>query len=104
MADNHVLRERELKRVFEREVAKLKEERRSQEIFIENLKTKLSDLDKNFNTEQQDKNLKVNKYSDMNDTLQKHIKQLEVTVEEKDEIIEDLTFKLQTKEELAAKN
>jgi hypothetical protein len=52
LAESHVQRERELKRVFEKEVAKLKEERRSQENYIENLKLKLSELDSNYNNSQ----------------------------------------------------
>lgn len=103
LADNHVLRERELKRLFEQEVQKLKEERRSQENFIENLKLKISDLDKNYNHVQQDKNFKLTKCTDIQDTLQQQIKELEQNLEERDEIIEDLKFKLQTREEIALK-
>lgn len=104
LADNHVLRERELKRVFEKEVGKLKEQRRSQELFIQNLQTRINDLDKNFNSEQQDKNFKINKYSDLQDTLSDQIKELTQTLEEKEEIIEDLQYRLQSKEEISEKN
>ena len=98
-----VIRERELKRVFEKEVTKLKETVATQKIYALNLEKKVKDLQGNLSGVQKMKDENIHGLATEKSSMGQKIKQLINEVEERDEIIEDLRYKLQAKEELQAR-
>lgn len=101
LADNQIIRERELKRIFEKEVERLKEETRSNKIYIENLENKIKSLEGNLEGEQNEKQKGISKLSSESDILKARIRELEEKLEESEEVIEDLRYNIQTKEAIA---
>lgn len=101
LADNQIIRERELKRTFEKEVVRLKEESRSNKLYIQNLENKVKMLQGNLEGVSNDKEKGINKLSSETEILRAKLKHFEEAVEERDEVIEDLRYKIQTKEAIA---
>ena len=94
LVDNQVIRERELKRVFEKEVTKLKETVATQKIYALNLEKKITDLQGNLSGVQKMKDENIHGLATEKSSMFQKIKQLVNEVEERDEIIEDLRYKL----------
>jgi len=100
LVDAQVIRERELKRVFEKEVTKLKEKIASQKILILNLEEQTKNLKGDLSGVFKTKNANIHGLASEKTSLAEKVKQYEQEIEEKDEIIDDMRYKLQAKEEL----
>ena len=98
-----MIRERELKRLFEKEVTKLKETVATQKIYALNLEKKITDLQGDLSGVQKMKDENIHGLASEKSSMGQKIKHLINEVEERDEIIEDLRYKLQAKEELQSR-
>ena len=104
LADNQIIRERELKYIFEAEVGKLKEANKSQKLYVQNLENKIKDLQGNLDGVHKDKETGLTMYATKEQGLMAEIEKLRQILEEKEEVIEDMRYKLQVREEIEVRS
>lgn len=98
LAENQILRIKDLKNVFEKEVGKLKVELSSHKNHIKNLNRKINSLEGNVGNLQEEQEKGIKGFSSESDYLKEKISHLEVELEEITEEREELRMRLQERE------